>query len=77
VLDQPVAAVMTVDVVTCAPSDSTEQLMGLVTERRIRHVPVVENDRLTGLVSIGDIVAARVHELEDEAQLLHDYISAR
>jgi CBS domain-containing protein len=68
---------MTVDVVTCAPSDSTEQLMGLVTERRIRHVPVVEHGRLTGLVSIGDIVAARVRELEDEAQLLHDYISAR
>jgi CBS domain-containing protein len=77
VLEQSVASVMTVDVVTCGPADTTEQLMGVVTERRIRHVPVVENGTLIGLVSIGDIVAARVRELEDEAQLLHDYISAR
>ena len=77
VLGQPVSSVMTGDVVTCAPSDTTEQLMGVVTERRIRHVPVVEDGRLVGLVSIGDIVAARVRELEEEAQLLHDYISAR
>jgi CBS domain-containing protein len=77
VLGQPVSSVMTDDVVTCTPADSTEQLMALVTERRIRHVPVVDDDRLAGVVSIGDIVAARVRELEDEAQLLHDYISAR
>ena len=68
---------MTADVVTCTPSATTEVLMAVVTERRIRHVPVVEDDRLTGLVSIGDVVAARVRELEEEAQLLHDYISAR
>jgi CBS domain-containing protein len=77
VLDQPVASVMTADVVTCAPAATTEELMAVVTERRIRHIPVVEQARLTGLVSIGDIVAARVRELEDEAQLLHDYITAR
>jgi CBS domain-containing protein len=77
VLDRPVSSVMTADVVTCQPGATTEELMGVVTERRIRHVPVVEADRLTGLVSIGDIVAARVRELEEEAQLLHDYISAR
>ena len=76
-LEGPVSSVMTADVVTCAPSDTTEVLMAVVTERRIRHLPVVEDDRLTGLVSIGDIVAARVRELEEEAQLLHDYISAR
>jgi CBS domain-containing protein len=51
--------------------------MALVTDRRIRHVPVIDGDRLAGVVSIGDIVAARVRELEDETQLLHDYISAR
>jgi len=77
VLDQPVSSVMTAEVVTCTPAATTEELMGVVTERRIRHVPVLEDDRLTGLVSIGDVVAARVRELEEEAQLLHDYISAR
>jgi CBS domain-containing protein len=77
ILERPVSSVMTADVVTCAPGDTTEALMSVVTERRIRHVPVVESDRLAGLVSIGDIVAARVRELEEEAQLLHDYISAR
>ncbi len=77
VLDQPVSSVMTGDVVTCTPTDTTEQLMALVTDRRIRHVPVIDADRLAGVVSIGDIVAARVRELEDETQLLHDYISAR
>ena len=77
VLDQPVSAVMTADVVTCTPAATTEELMGVVTERRIRHVPVLADDRLAGLVSIGDVVAARVRELEEEAQLLHDYISAR
>jgi CBS domain-containing protein len=77
VLAQPVASVMTSDVVTCAPATTTEELMSVVTERRIRHVPVVQDARLEGLVSIGDIVAARVRELEEEARLLHDYISAR
>ena len=77
VLDQPVSSVMTAEVVTCTPAATTEELMGVVTERRIRHVPVLDDDCLTGIVSIGDVVAARVRELEEEAQLLHDYISAR
>ena len=76
-LEQPVSSVMTADVVTCTPAATTEELMTVVTERRIRHVPVLDEERLTGLVSIGDVVAARVRELEEEAQLLHDYISAR
>ena len=77
VLDTPVASVMTDDVVTCTPADTTEHLMELVTTRRIRHVPVLDDGRLVGLVSIGDIVAARVRELEDETHLLRDYITAR
>ena len=76
-LDRPVSSVMTDKVVTCTPAESTEQLMEVVTTKRIRHVPVVENGMLVGLVSIGDIVASRVQELEAEAQLLRDYISAR
>ena len=51
--------------------------MEVVTTRRIRHVPVVEDDRLAGLVSIGDIVAARVRDLEQEAHLLREYIGTR
>ncbi len=76
VLTTPVASVMTDDVVTCAPADTTEQLMEIVTTRRIRHVPVLDDGRLVGLVSIGDIVAARVRELEDETHVLRDYITA-
>ena len=76
VLDTPVASVMTDDVVTCTPADTTEHLMEIVTTRRIRHVPVLEEGRLVGVVSIGDIVAARVRELEDETHVLRDYITA-
>jgi CBS domain-containing protein len=76
-LDAPVSSVMTVDVVTCTPHDTTEHLMEVVTTRRIRHVPVVEDDKLAGLVSIGDIVAARVRDLEEEAHLLREYIGTR
>lgn len=76
VLEQSITSVMTVDVVTCTPADSTEQLMEVVTTRRIRHIPVVEDGRLTGVVSIGDIVAARVSELEDETSQLRDYITS-
>ena len=75
-LDEPVASIMTADVVTCAPGDTTEQLMAVVTDHRIRHIPVVDDGRLAGLVSIGDIVAVRVRELEDEASRLRDYITA-
>ncbi len=75
-LGESVASVMTTTVVTCSPDDTTEQLMAVVTERRIRHVPVIADGRLVGLVSIGDIVAVRVRELEDEASQLRDYITA-
>jgi CBS domain-containing protein len=75
-LDESVRTVMTSDVVTCARDDTTERLMEVVTTRRIRHLPVVEDGQLAGLVSIGDIVAARVRELEAEASQLRDYITA-
>lgn len=76
VMEQTVASVMTAEVVTCTPADSTEQLMEIVTSRRIRHIPVVDDGRLVGVVSIGDVVAARVSELEDEAHHLRDYITS-
>ena len=76
VLTTPVASMMTDDVVACTPADTTEQLMEIVTTQRIRHVPVLDDGRLVGLVSIGDIVAARVRELEDETHVLRDYITS-
>jgi CBS domain-containing protein len=75
VLGQPASSIMTSDVVTCGPATTVEQLMGLMTERRIRHVPVLDGERLGGIVSIGDVVKNRVSDLETETQVLHDYIA--
>ncbi len=73
-LDLPVAQIMTTPVITCGPDDRIEQLMALMTEKRIRHLPVDIDGRLSGLVSIGDVVKYRVSELETEAQMLQEYI---
>lgn len=75
VLDQPVSEVMTSPVITCEPNATVEQTMALMTERRFRHVPVLEGGRLAGIVSIGDVVLSRVQELSDEARTLHAYIT--
>lgn len=74
-LDRKVADLMTVEVVTCAPEDTGRGVLGYMTERRIRHVPVVEDGRLTGMVSIGDVVKSRLDEIMREAEALRDYIS--
>jgi CBS domain-containing protein len=74
VLDRTVAEVMTADVYTCGPEDAIEDLMALMTDRRVRHVPVVEDGRLVGIVSIGDLVKNRLKELETERTTLLDYI---
>jgi CBS domain-containing protein len=71
---RPCSDIMTSEVVTCAPSDRIEHLMSLMTERRIRHLPVVVDAKLDGIVSIGDIVKWRLHELEDETRLMEEYI---
>ncbi len=76
-LGRSVASAMTTDVVTCAAEDSVDQLMALMTAKRIRHVPVVGADGLAGIISIGDVVKARVGHLESENQTLFDYINAR
>ena len=73
VLDEPVSQHMTAKVITCTRSFTTKDLMELMTDRRIRHVPVVEHGRLNGIVSIGDIVKHRLAELEAEGRLMHDY----
>jgi CBS domain-containing protein len=76
VLDEEVTTVMTAEVTTCAPEDEVDSLMSIMTERRIRHVPVVVDGRLTGIVSIGDVVKHRVHELEHENLALVEYIQS-
>lgn len=73
--DMPVADVMTSDVYTCGEDDSTDELMSLMTQRRIRHVPVVRDDRLVGIVSIGDVVKSRVDELEVAKSSLEEYVT--
>ena len=74
VLDEPVSAVMTRKIISCRPSDSVAVLMEVMTSEKIRHLRVVENDRLVGLVSIGDVVKLRVQEYEAEQEALRDYI---
>jgi CBS domain-containing protein len=74
-LGRQVAEVMTPNPIVCQLDDTLEQLMGVMTHRRVRHLPVVRDGQLIGLVSIGDVVLQRVQELESEKQVLHDYIS--
>jgi CBS domain-containing protein len=74
-LEQPVESLMTRDVLTCSPEDTGRGILGYMTERRIRHVPVVENDRLSGMVSICDVVKSRLDEIMHEAEALREYIS--
>jgi CBS domain-containing protein len=74
VLDEPVSAVMTRKVVSCRPADTVAGLMEVMTSGKFRHLPVLENDRLVGLVSIGDVVKLRVQEYENEQEALRDYI---
>lgn len=74
VLDQPVASIMTSEVHTAVPEDSLEDLMVMMTERRFRHVPVMVDGRLVGIVSIGDVVKYRIKELQSERDQLTAYI---
>jgi CBS domain-containing protein len=74
VLDGPVSTIMTTQVHTCEPDSSLDALMGLMTEQRIRHVPVVSEGRLTGIISIGDVVKNRMAELEFERDQLDNYV---
>ena len=73
-LDSPVAEAMTRKVVTCAQGDTIANIMERMTGGRFRHVPVVEQGRLAGIISIGDVVKARLGELETEHEALRDYI---
>ncbi len=76
-LDEPVSSIMSTEVRVCAPTDDVESIMNLMTEHRIRHVPVVENGRLSGIISIGDVVKSRIQQLVKDRNELMEYITAR
>ncbi len=73
-LAEPISEVMTRKVMTCSVHDTVSELMERMTEGKFRHLPVVEQGRLAGIVSIGDVVKSRVHEMEEELAALRDYI---
>ncbi|HSK25594.1 MAG TPA: CBS domain-containing protein [Jiangellales bacterium] len=76
VLSERVDEIMTSDVRTCTPDASVDDLMRTMTDGRFRHVPVVVEGRLSGIVSIGDVVKTRIGELETERESLERYISS-
>lgn len=76
IISEPVSAIMTAEVQTCTPDTPVVELMSVMTHGRFRHVPVVVDDRLAGIVSIGDIVKNRVGELEIERDSLSRYITS-
>ncbi|WOI54161.1 CBS domain-containing protein [Parvularcula sp. LCG005] len=73
--ETPVREVMTSHVFTCSPDATVDELLDLMTEKRIRHVPIVTDQGLVGLVSIGDVVKHRIREAVGEAEALKSYIS--
>ncbi len=74
VVNNTVGAIMTTSVETCAPDTLLDDLMKTMTERRIRHVPVVDDGQLVGIVSIGDVVKHRINQLQFERDQLDDYV---
>jgi len=75
-LDRSVGAVMTAPAVTVTPKDSALGALSLMTRRRIRHLPVIEEGRMVGLVSIGDLVKYRIERIEADAAAMRDYIQS-
>jgi CBS domain-containing protein len=69
-----VAELMTGDVMTCGPDATVDSLMAVMTDERVRHLPIIDDGAVVGIISIGDVVKHRVRELQDETQVLHDYI---
>ena len=72
----PVSKLMTAIVATCKPTDTIESMMEIMTERRIRHLPVIWDDRLHGMVSIGDLVKQRLEDAQREVDDLRTYIAS-
>jgi CBS domain-containing protein len=76
IMSQPVKDFMSTDVVTCRRGDSIDHMMGLMTDRRIRHLPVIEDGKVVGMISIGDVVKFRIAEAEAESDALKSYIAS-
>ena len=77
ILEAPVAELMTRDVVSCTPRDTVKQVMAEMTRRRVRHLPVVADGKLCGIVSIGDVVKNRLEEMETVSNVLREACIAR
>lgn len=75
-LDATVGDLMTTEVITCSPQDKAADLARVMTERRIRHLPVCDDGGLVGIVSIGDLVKTRIDQLENEREQLASYINS-
>jgi len=76
VMERRVDSLMTRDVKTCGPQDAVVELMEVMTRERFRHLPVIENGRLVGIISIGDVVKQRVAEAQYELEALTSYINS-
>ena len=77
ILDKPIRMIMSSSVQTVSPDEEVEALAVLMTERRVRHLPVLSDGVLAGIVSIGDVVKSRIEELEQDREALFKYIDAR
>lgn len=75
-LNTQVGAVMTKDVITAQPTETLDDALARMSDRRIRHLPITDRDRLIGIVSIGDLVARKIEEAQNEAAAMHAYIAA-
>lgn len=75
-LSVPVSSIMTSAVVTCLESDTVNQVMSKMTEGRFRHVPVLRDGRLVGVISIGDVVKEKIAQVEADAELMRSYIAS-
>ena len=75
ILEKSVGSLMTRDVISCTSGDTIASIMSLMTESRIRHLPVINDGKLEGLISIGDVVKYRIREAENEAEALRSYIT--
>ncbi len=73
----PVKDAMTTEIIVGTPEDDLEYLMGVMTENKIRHIPVLEEGKLVGIISIGDLVKSQLHEAHYEIHYLHDYITGK
>ena len=74
--DRPVVSIMTREVICAVPGDDLDYAMGIMTQNRIRHLPIVDEGRLVGIISIGDVVRANLHQVTYENRMLKDYVQS-